>query len=369
MNPNIYDFATSELSQDATLAYILSWAKPEYRKEYPVLNGLGERLLRALVQSAANVANSVSPLDGATISTVDVPVRPLNDIDVSVTINDNIFLIIEDKIETGEHSDQIAKYIKKVLEIKTVDGEPRWKCVMAVYVKTGNECPPRCDHKPNYGVFLRPKLLDVLKAVPDTGNTIIENFRQHLQQWQDETDSFRKEIFDKWSDRAIQGYYIEIYDLLKQRLKQQGKPSEDFGGWHNVHNPQGGFLGFYWNWRDFHPQRCKLYLQIENAKRLQIRASDAKNETGKTHPDMLRAAFGAVEETIKREQERFKQIRICKPGTYRAGEYSAVADVLFDDQEIYLATNAESVLDLPATQQRLEKAMELVDAVCEQCKG
>ena len=33
--PNLYSFATKELDQDATLAYILAWAKPAYRESHP----------------------------------------------------------------------------------------------------------------------------------------------------------------------------------------------------------------------------------------------------------------------------------------------------------------------------------------------
>ena len=59
--PNLYEFATSELSQDATLAYILSWGKPEYRDQNRDLNPLGESLLRALVGASAKAKGITDP--------------------------------------------------------------------------------------------------------------------------------------------------------------------------------------------------------------------------------------------------------------------------------------------------------------------
>ena len=47
--PNLYSFATKELAQDATLAYILAWAKPVYRESHPRLHRLGTDMLRALL--------------------------------------------------------------------------------------------------------------------------------------------------------------------------------------------------------------------------------------------------------------------------------------------------------------------------------
>ena len=47
--PNLYEFATKELAQDATIAYILAWADPKYRKSHPRLHALGTELLRSLL--------------------------------------------------------------------------------------------------------------------------------------------------------------------------------------------------------------------------------------------------------------------------------------------------------------------------------
>ena len=106
--PNIYSFATSELSQDATLAYLLSWAKPEYRERYPVLNRLGEHLLRTLGEASAEARSEPNPLDNRAIQVLEVGTQR-DRMDVWAEINDSLILVIEDKTNTCEHSDQIAR--------------------------------------------------------------------------------------------------------------------------------------------------------------------------------------------------------------------------------------------------------------------
>ena len=46
--PNLYGFATKELAQDATIAYILAWADPKYSESHCRLHALGTELLRCV---------------------------------------------------------------------------------------------------------------------------------------------------------------------------------------------------------------------------------------------------------------------------------------------------------------------------------
>ena len=53
--PNLYGFATKELAQDATIAYILAWADPVHQETDARLHDLGTRLLKALLETDANL--------------------------------------------------------------------------------------------------------------------------------------------------------------------------------------------------------------------------------------------------------------------------------------------------------------------------
>ncbi len=361
MLPNIYDFATSELSQDATLAYILSWAKPEYRESHAKLNQLGEKLLHALVEASAEARGSSSPLEDTRIATLEVGTQ-IHNVDIRVVINDALCLIIEDKVETDEHSNQIERY-KRYAESEE---NREYQDVMAVYVKTGNQSQRSLPKAEKCGVFLRSDLLAVLSETPDTGNTIVEEFRRHLQRWQKDTAAFRHDPHRSWGWRAKQGYYLALGEWLREHHKNDAVDGKCTANWGYISNPSGGFLGFWWHWRPLPSLGCELYLQIEDALRLQIRARAAKDENGeriKVHKGLLYAALGAIKTCA--DQPRFDGLYIRKSGRYRGGNYATVADITFEaEASTYLAVTEEGTLDMPATQRRLLRAMELVDAVC-----
>ena len=104
--PNLYGFATKELAQDATIAYILAWVDPKYRESHPRLHALGAELLRSLLWT--------QEMDIPRIETLHVETQ-VDRIDILVRINadqnaDRIILLIEDKVSTTEHSNQIERY-------------------------------------------------------------------------------------------------------------------------------------------------------------------------------------------------------------------------------------------------------------------
>ena len=51
--PNLFEFATSELSQDAVLCWLASWAGPEAAGSDPHLTALGREFLAALFRTHA----------------------------------------------------------------------------------------------------------------------------------------------------------------------------------------------------------------------------------------------------------------------------------------------------------------------------
>ena len=344
--PNLYDFATSELSQDATLAYILSWAKPEYRKQYPSLNRLGEQLLRSLIERAAKDNEELENITA--IEQLEVGVQR-DRMDVWAEINKRIFLIVEDKTDTHEHSDQMCRYVK------VVRGYGKHWIPAPVFVKTGNVSKAFLPTR--YGIFLRDNLLHTLESIPATGNTIIEEFRRHLKQWERETQSYKSVPHGKWCWKAIQGYYMALEEQLGNK--------EDIG-WIYVSNPSGGFLAFWWarwscpgGWKN---DSLLLFLQIESGTRLTIRARacDGDNKP-KVDSKLMYEVLMALEKFAK--QERFSAITVDKAGRFRGGETAAVAQISFDGREGYLAEDDQGNLDMETTLERLKLVMELVDEV------
>ena len=189
--PNYFTFATNERAQDAIIAYILDWAKPEYRQSHPTFHEMGVAMLKALLKTIFDDRDeSVIP----TIETVqaDIIQRLINDvdsirslvvetqvehIDILVRINeeseDGIILLIEDKVSTKEHSNQIEWYIDAI-KTKFPD-----RVIVPVFVKTGNTSITALPNLEKCGRFLRGDLLKILNQFKNTGDTIVDNFRTH----------------------------------------------------------------------------------------------------------------------------------------------------------------------------------------------
>ena len=357
--PNIFNHATSELSQDAILAYILSWAKPEFRDSHPKLNEIGEALLTQMIKAAVRGTNAAS-FDPLPIVRLEVGTQRDN-MDVWAEINDEFFLIIEDKTTSFEHSKQIQRYIDRASR-RGNSLEERWKHIHAIYTKTGNESKKSKPENGLCGVFMRSDILRAISQADACGNTLIEDFAAHLRGWEIDTESYKVDpAIKKWSWRAREGFYMELEGWLYQLSSE---PCD--AGWGSVPRRSGGFLGLWWHWRSLESERCKLYLQVEDGWRLQIRVSDVKNDQGhpeKSNASLLHRVRSKINDAAK--SETFKAMKVNKSGRYRGGNHSAVVDITFDDSDqTYIAVNQGGTIDMPRTKERLGLAMKLVDIVC-----
>lgn len=118
--PNIFDFATKELSQDAFLCWIFSWGKQEYENDNSELHQFAKRMLFDITKKNDLILEEIS--------------RQQKHIDILLKLKDpedqKYAVIIEDKIGTQEHNEQIATYIKEIA--------PSYeKNIFIVYFKTG----------------------------------------------------------------------------------------------------------------------------------------------------------------------------------------------------------------------------------------
>ena len=224
--PNLFDYATSELSQDAFLCWLLKWADPRCRRFSEVLHEAGGNLIHLL---GAEKKNRLPER----IKSVKVE-KQLDHIDVLCTINegedDRTAILIEDKKGTQEHSNQLQRYTELV---KNKFPENR---ILPVYVQTEDQSDYSEARKHGYAVIRRPDLLDCLEkhTMARQESDILDGFLQHLRCIEDDVQSWKETEPQTWSWNAWMGFYIEL----------QSKPSLG-GGWGYVHNPAGGFLA-YW---------------------------------------------------------------------------------------------------------------------------
>src|SRR5262249_18331433 len=104
--PNLFDFATSELSQDAFICWLASWADPSCRE----LNGPLHQTATAFLDRLLEVGRR--PKVGEYRS---IEIRQQwKGIDVLLVVNGDTAIVIEDKTDTKDHSDQLRRYKKAV---------------------------------------------------------------------------------------------------------------------------------------------------------------------------------------------------------------------------------------------------------------
>lgn len=264
MKPNLFKFATSELSQDAFILWLLEWANPECATEDKALHETAQEFVRLLLEDKELEIRSVECK------------KQEHHIDVFAIVNGEYALIIEDKTNTSEHSNQLKRYSEWVQrEKKYSDLE-----LHCVYYKTGNESYAKLKRlsenynkdypEENFCSITRKEVLDILTQSTST-NAILCDYVEHLQKIQDLTESYVSHPIKEWAWEAWQGFYMALELEL------------DKGDWGYVANPNGGFLGFWWHWgKAASNSEVELYLQFEQNK-LCVKAYNKNAKTNGIH--------------------------------------------------------------------------------------
>src|SRR5690606_37875466 len=103
--PNLFRFATSELSQDAFLCWLLSWSQKGYRDHDKALHNVAVDFVSTIF--------SAHHLSAPPIHSIKI-LRQFKSLDVLAIINDEYAILIEDKTYTKNHSNQLVRYREAV---------------------------------------------------------------------------------------------------------------------------------------------------------------------------------------------------------------------------------------------------------------
>lgn len=240
MQPNLFQIATKELSQDSFITWLIKWADPSNAPLNPKLNRAAQCFVRLLLNQGSDYV----------ITSVESG-RQWEHIDIWAEVNGAETIIIEDKTGTGEHSNQLARYKKLAQDYYL----PKGYNLHFIYLKTGNESlsNTKSVSDQGYRVIHRKDLLDCLQTI-DVENDIFREFVTSLDYIEQETAAFTsvQAIHQSW--RTSEGFFL--------RLQNELLP--EWSDWGYVANASGGFLGFWYHWlspTDF----PEMYIQIENA--------------------------------------------------------------------------------------------------------
>lgn len=253
--PNIFNYATRELSQDAVICWLIDWAgRQDVRDaEDKALRDCGRRFVKALL---AEHGASLAPDNEE-----EIKIRQQDhSIDVLARINGQV-LLIEDKTSTSDHSGQLKRYYNAVVGGKTGLGKVGKENLFPIFLKTGNQSlaeekriEESVETGKGYKVFNRKEFLEKVLDHYEGSNPILTDFRAYLQAWEDDANSFKdwkKGESTKWSWNAWEGFFRHLEEKLV-----------NCGWWGYVPNPRGGFRGLFWSLNKIEGGDIKLQLEI-----------------------------------------------------------------------------------------------------------
>ena len=321
--PNLFHFATSELSQDAFICWLLSWASPEYKTVDTSLHHCATELIKEFFKKHSITYEGID----------EVEIRKQDkNIDVLCIVNKKYIVIIEDKTGTKNHSNQLQRYLDEIKGRKYEDEN-----IIPIYFKTEDQSDYWDVLANGYEVFHRSDFLEVLNSY--TGrNSILIDYREQLQSISDRVDSYLTKCLDDWEWHSWVGFYLKLQKELGD------------GNWDYVSNPNGGFLGYWWHFQG--DNECEQYLQLEQDKfciKVRVRSpQDRTNQRKKWH-----------EIIQSKGNELYGDLKFAKPIRFGHGEFMTVCVM----DRVYRIVNHDKVIDIEKTVELLKRTEDLLKSV------
>ena len=308
---NLFHYATSELSQDAFICWLLAHGMKEHQTEDPLL-----------CACALDFIHRVPGLEHAT-EIKEIRQQYLN-IDVLVTV-DNIHVIIEDKTYTNVHGNQIDFYTNAL----TQSGVPK-EDIRTVFYKIVEQFHEEDVDRS----FTRVDILEILRKYKECKSDIFQSYLAHLEEIETNTMAFKTFPIEEWKYAGTRGFFANL---------QKKHKDYKINGWGYVSNASGGFMGMWFHHLDdettlkamgIYEHIEDIYLQFENntafsgsredaektaayilAVKVRASADDQKNNY-RDGSEIRRALY----ESLRNKLPDFKK-KIFRPGIYMTVGY------------------------------------------------
>ncbi|MGK0473198.1 MAG: hypothetical protein ACJAR0_003694 [Candidatus Azotimanducaceae bacterium] len=294
--PNIFNYATSELSNDAVLCWLFEYLNPQFKNEPE------HQVAKALYREIRNVASSLPE------SPMEVIVhRQVKGADILIKIDDINALLIEDKTYSSAHSDQLKKYREMMESPEKLKGFEHVKNVEFVYLKTGvmhqweiAECE---DKRNNYKIVDWLAIERFIDAIPGEclQNALVSQYTSYLK------TKFEQRYY--WSHKRIEQWTDETWESLLHILCGELGKSD----WGYVNNARGGFYAL---WSESAP----TYMQLEIGSTLEDTKLAFRISVGEStrRSDIRDDALFRISEVSK--QPPHNALRIDAPARRGSGE-------------------------------------------------
>ena len=214
---NLFTYATSELSQDAFICWLLSHL-------YPENHGIDIAIESCAIEFVKRFYSDFS--GEASYFSIN---RQYRNIDVLVCINDKR-IIIEDKTFTDSHDNQVNRYKETLMAEGILESD-----IICVFYKIIEQPHPEKDV--NYE-FTRKELISIFeKYTKKTDNRIFCDYFDYLKSIDDKVLSYCHKSIDEWDYYSYIGFFTMLQDTIFTHSENS---------WSYVNNPSGGFNCLWW---------------------------------------------------------------------------------------------------------------------------
>jgi hypothetical protein len=309
--PNLFDFATSELSQDAFLCWLMSWSQETHRS-------LDKPLHDAAVDFVSMIFN-VNGYPVPTIEKIDI-IRQFQALDILAIVNGKYAILIEDKTYTKNHSNQLKRYREAVTATHPD------MIQLPIYYKIADQSNYLSVIDAKYFPFTRKRMLQILRRGKSNGvnHPIFLDYLTHLEKLDSKINAYKTKPVIDWDGFSWQGFYMELQKHFK-------------GNWDYVPNKRGGFWGFWWK-----PQSNKnYYLQLEQQLLcVKIEAEGVQDLKEFQTEEMVNVLLESEDQGL----------HLQKPTRMSTGKTMTIAH-----RPNYIQTKENGLLDLDKTIEELKK--------------
>ncbi|ENW31861.1 PD-(D/E)XK nuclease family protein [Acinetobacter lwoffii] len=307
--PNIFRYATKELSQDAFICWLLSHADPKYINVDEEL----KKCALSLIEAFFELEDKEMPEKFENFSLS----KQYKNIDILLKINE-FSIIIEDKTRTKAHGDQLIRY-KNIIASEV--GEEN---ILAIFFKTHDQSNYKKEINDGFKIFSRDKLIAVLDKFEDVSSEIFNDFKDYIKSIEKEVNAFV--VKENWNHKN----WIGFFKYLQKELKR--------GDWDYVSNPNKGFMGYWWAFQK--NESCWQYLQIQENE-LVLKINALGNSKYRKYRDHCYKHF--------LEYSKIENLAFSKPQKFGSGNTITILTTQ------YMVKDPEtSLIDLNATVENLK---------------
>ncbi len=346
--PNLFTFATSELSQDAFFGWFISWAQPNFREIDLELNDSALQLLKLIFKSCDKKFPS---LDSVKV------LKQHHKIDLLVIVNNKYYIIIEDKTKSKNHSNQLKRYFESIRSKEGIREED----ILKIYLKTHEQSNYHQIREEGYEPIKRENILSILDSCK-TSNQILIDYREYLRTLELSYTQYKYIVKStkKWDAAVWVGLFQEIQTrLLKDELIEASPldPNDALENhWHSVNPPSGSFMAFFWGgfdlMDDLGANGCCFMLLEEDKFTYKVgwASRNPREQYLKVHRALLNLnpVSGFNNQTFN----------IVKPKRMKLSGNSATIGII---EGGYLKFKLDGSIDIDATYRFIKDAMESLD--------